>query len=181
MNRSAAVARSLTALINDDVEGAVEISSAFHGGAGSLYGAETADLIRFILDHDFTPDPTIKPKILAMLRVAAAAMELWGDVRLEDFVDVSGKWRYKHPPGIFTRLLYTAGVGQHGLQELRRMGAEQVKIRSHLPSGHCPACSRDIDTIFPIEHVPFLPHRDCTCDSPCQCSYAALPTPSSPS
>ena len=174
MKRSEAVAKSLTALINDDVETAVEISSNFHGGAGSLYDAETAKIVRFILDHEFTPDSTIKPAVLAPLRVAAAATELWGDVALEDFADVSGNWKYKHTPEIVTRLLYSAGLQQHRLRRLKRMGAEQIRIRSNHPSGHCPACSRDLGRVFPVSKAPFLPHPDCSCESPCDCSYVAV-------
>jgi len=176
MKRSEAVAKSLTALINDEVETAVAISSNFHGGAGSLYENETLNIVRFILDHEYTPDPTIKPKILAPLRVAAAAMELWGDVCLEDFADVSGSWKYRHTPELVTRLLYTAGLEQHRLLRLIQMGADQVLIRSNRPTGHCPACRRDLGVTFPIANAPFLPHQDCSCDDPCQCSYIAVQT-----
>jgi hypothetical protein len=175
MTRSEAIAKSLTALIDDDVERAVAISSNFHGGAGSLYESETVNIVRFILDHEYTPDPTIKPKVLAPLRVAAAAMELWGEFRLEDFADVSGNWKYKHTPELVTGLLYAAGLEQHRLQRLNMMGATRVQIRSGRSSGHCPACSRDLGTTVPIADAPFLPHPDCSCDSPCQCSYIAVP------
>ena len=175
MNRSEALAASLTALIEDDVATAVAISSNYHGGAGSLYESETAHIVRFILDHEFTPDPTIKAKVLAPLRVAAAAMELWGEFRLEDFADVSGNWKYKHTPELVTRLLYNAGLEQHRLHRLRQMGARRVLVRSDRPSGHCPACRRDLGRSFPVEEAPFLPHQDCSCDAPCQCNYLAVP------
>lgn len=175
MKRSEAVAKSLTALINDDLETAVTISCEFHGGAGSLYQTETTEIVRFILDHEYTPDSTIKPDVLAPLRVAAAAMELWGDVRLEDFADVSGNWKYKHTPETITRLLYAAGLEQHRLHHLKQMGARQVQIRSDRSAGHCPACRRDLGRRYPIALAPFLPHPDCSCDTPCQCSYLAVP------
>ncbi len=172
--RSEAVAKSLTALVNDDVETAVGIASSFHGGAGSLYENETIDLVRFILEHEYTPDPTIKPKVLAPLRIAAAAMELWGEVRLGDFADVSGTWKYKHDPETLTVLLHRTGLEQHRLLRLRQMGALVVRVRSNRPAGHCPACTRDLGRTFAIAEAPFLPHPDCSCDAPCQCSYLAV-------
>ena len=174
MKRSEAVAKSLTALINDDVGTAVAISSHYHGGAGSLYENETIGIVRFILEHEYTPDPTIKAKVLAPLRIAAAAMELWGEVRLDDFADVRGNWKYKHDPETVTFLLHRAGFEQHRLHRLEHMGARGVQVRSNRPAGHCPACTRDLGGIFPIARAPFLPHPDCSCDSPCECSYIAV-------
>lgn len=176
MTRSEAVSKSLNALLSDDIETAVSISSNFSGGAGSLFDNETAGIIRFILEHNYTPDPTIDPGILAPLRVIAAAMELWGDLNLADHADVSGNWNYKYPPELVTRLLHTAGLEQHRLERLRQMGARDITVRSSLPSGHCPACLTDLGKTFPIAAAPFLPHPHCSCQASCGCSYIAIPS-----
>jgi hypothetical protein len=177
MTRSEAVSKSLNALLGEDIETAVSISSAFSGGAGSLFDNETADIVRFILAHDYTPDPTISPEVLAPLRVIAAAMELWGDINLADHADVSGEWGHRHPPELVTRLLHAAGLEQHRLERLRQMGAREITIRSNLGSGHCPACRADLGKVFPVALAPFLPHPDCSCESSCSCSYIAIPSP----
>jgi len=177
MTRSEAVSKSLNALLSDDIETAVAISSNFSGGAGSLFDNETADLVRFILEHDYTPDSSIESGVIAPLRVIAAAMELWDDLNLADHADVSGDWGHKHSPELVTRLLHAAGLQQHRLEQLQQMGAREIKIRSNLESGHCPACQADLGKVFPAAIAPFLPHPDCSCKSSCQCSYLAIPAP----
>jgi len=177
MTRAEAVSKSLNALLSDEIETAVSISSTFSGGAGSLFDNETADIIRFILEHDYTPDPSIKPAVLAPLRVIAAAMELWDDLNLADHADVSGEWSHRHSPELVTHLLHTAGLEQHRLERLRQMGARKISVRSKLPSGHCPVCRADLGKVFSVTAVPFLPHPDCSCQNSCDCSYIAIPAP----
>lgn len=177
MTRSEAVSKSLNALLRDDIETAVSISSSFSGGAGSLFDNETADIVRAILAHDYTPDPSISAEVIAPLRVIAAAMELWDDINLADHADVSGSWDYKHPPDLVTRLLHAAGLQRHRLERLRQMGAREVSIRSNRSSAHCPACRADLGRTFPADTVPHLPHPDCSCESACACSYIAIPAP----
>ena len=177
MTRAQAVSKSLNALLSDDIDTAVSISSNFSGGAGSLFDNETADIVGFILAHDYTPDPSIKPDVLAPLRLMAAAMELWEDINLTDHVDVSGDWSHRHSPELVTHLLHTAGLEQHRLQRLRDMGARFISVRSSLPSGHCPACRHDLGREFPAANAPFLPHTDCSCQASCACSYIAVVTP----
>ena len=58
MTRSQAVSKSLNALLREDIEAAVSISSDYSGGAGSLFDNETADIARVILTHDYTPPPS---------------------------------------------------------------------------------------------------------------------------
>lgn len=173
MTRADALAKSLTALLSGDVETAASVASSFHGGAGSLYENESVAIVRFILEHDYTPDATIKPKVLAPLRVVAAAMELWGEVDINDFADVSGSWKYKHSPELVTQLLYNAGLQQHRLQRLRDMGSQEVEIRAGDTKDLCPACKADLGLSFPIHAAPFLPHSGCSCKGSCQCSYIA--------
>jgi|GEM_PF-1808914 len=173
MTRSEAVAKTVTALLNDDVELAASIASSYHGGAGSLYENESVNIVRFILDHDYTPDPTIKPGVLGPLRIVAAAMELWGEVDIKDIADVTGSWKYKYTPETVTHLLYTAGLEQHRLQRLREMGIQEVEIRSSQKNGLCPACQSDLGLPFPIDRAPFLPHPACSCEGSCHCRYLA--------
>lgn len=177
MTRSDAVSKSLNALLSDDIETAVSISSDFSGGAGSLFDNETANIVRFILGHDYSPDPSIQPEVLAPLRIIAAAMELWGDINLAEHADVSGEWNHKHPPEVVTRLLHTAGLEQHRLARLQQMGAREISVRSNRESGHCPACRADLGRIYPAASAPLLPHPDCSCESACDCSYIAIPAP----
>lgn len=168
MHRQAAVSLSLNALVNEDVQEAVTVSSNYHGGAGTLYEGETIAIIESILNHDYTPDPTLKPKVLKPLRVVAAAMELWGESDVRDFADVSGDWTYKFKPEEVIQLLYAAGLEQHRLGHFRAAGIRKIEIRN---------CARETDGIcreakgkvFPIEDVPILPHGDPSC----RCSYAA--------
>lgn len=177
MTRPEAVSKSLNALLSDDIETAVAISSDFSGGAGSLFDNETAEIVRFILAHDYTPDPSIGPDVLAPLRIIAAAMELWEDLILADHADVSGEWNHRHPPELVTRLLHTAGLEQHRLERLRQMGARQISVRSSLRAGHCPACLADLGKTLPATMAPFLPHPHCSCRDGCDCSYIAIPSP----
>jgi glycyl-tRNA synthetase (class II) len=81
MTRSEAVSKSITALLSGEAETAASIASSFHGGAGSLYENESVNIVRFILEHDYTPDPNIKPTVLAPLRIVAAAIEQNNDER----------------------------------------------------------------------------------------------------
>lgn len=173
MTRSEAVSKSITALLSGEAETAASIASSFHGGAGSLYENESVNIVRFILEHDYTPDPNIKPSVLAPLRIVAAAMELWGEVDIQEIADVSGSWKYKHDAEIVTQLLYTAGLEQHRLLRLREMGIKEVEIRSGRDSGLCPACQNDLGQTFPSSDPPFLPHRLCSCEDFCHCSYIA--------
>jgi hypothetical protein len=173
MTRAEAVAKTVTALLSDEVETAATIASNFHGGAGSLYENESVNIVRFILDHDYTPDPNITPDVLTPLRVVAAAMELWGEVNIDEIADVRGSWTYKYNPEIVTHLLYTAGLEQHRRQRLRDMGIQEVEARSNQETGLCPTCQADLGQAFPIDEAPFLPHRTCSCENSCHCSYIA--------
>ena len=177
MTRPEAVSKSLKSLLSHDIETAVSISSNFSGGAGSLFDNETADIVRFILEHDYTPDSSISSDVIAPLRVIAAAMELWDDLNLADHADVSGNWEHKHPPELVTRLLHAAGLQQHRLERLRQMGAREISIRSNRRSGHCPVCQADLGKSFPAALAPPLPHLDCSCEASCDCSYFAIPAP----
>ena len=105
-HRQEAVSQSLSALTNGKVPDAVTVSSNYFGGARTLYAQETVAIIECILDHNFTPDPAIKPKVLKPLRVVAAAMELWGESDLQEFAEVSGDWTYKFKPEEVIQLLY---------------------------------------------------------------------------
>jgi hypothetical protein len=172
MTRAEAVAKTVTALNSDELELAASIASSFHGGAGSLYENESINIARFILDHDYTPDPSIDPEVLAPLRVVAAAMELWGDVQVTEVADFEGSWTYQHSPETVVQLLYTAGLEQHRLARLGEMGIRRIGIRSDHEDGLCPACKADLGQTFPISNVPFLPHADCTCEQPCRCRYS---------
>ena len=173
MTRDEAVSQSIKALLTDEVEKAVAISSAYFGGAGSLYDNETAGIVRFILEHDYSPDPAIKPGVLQPLKVVAAATELWGQVAVDEVADVSGFWKYQHDPETVIRLLYRAGLEQHRLARLREMGARIVTLRSTGEEPPCPACAVDLGRDFPLDDAPFLPHRRCSCAGSCQCSYIA--------
>ena len=154
------------------VEQAVAIASGFHGGAGSLFADDSIEIVRSILAQDYSPDPTIKPGVLDPPRVVAAAMELWGEVDIADVADVSGSWKYCHTPEIVTRLLHTAGFEHHRLKRLREMGLRDVEIRPGQSSSLCPACQADVGKFFPIDTAPPLPHRNCSCENSCHCSYA---------
>lgn len=171
MTRSQAVARTVNALLEEDVAQAVTIASEFHGGAGSLFEEESADVVRSILEHDYTPDPAIKPGVLTPLRVVAAATELWGEVDISEVADVTGSWKYRHTPEIVTGLLHAAGLQRHRLNRLRAMGLRAVEIRPGHGPGLCPACRADLGRSFPIDAAPLLPHRDCSCETSCHCSY----------
>lgn len=177
MTRAEALAKSLAALIRGDVETAASIASSFHGGAGSLYENESIAIVRFILEHDYTPDPAIKPEVLARLRIVAAAMELWGEVDIKDIADVSGSWKYKHSPELGAQLLYKAGLEQHRLQRLRDMGSQEIEIRANHTKDLCPACKSDLGLSFPIHAAPFLPHPGCSCEYSCNCRYIAHQSP----
>ncbi|NNC89212.1 MAG: hypothetical protein HKN82_12200 [Akkermansiaceae bacterium] len=168
LKRSEAVANSLAALMRHDVETAVDLSSSYFGGAGSLYERETSSVVRFILDHEWSPDPAIPPEVLAPLRVVAAAMELWGQCEMSAFAEVSGVWAYAHDAETVTSLLYAAGVEQHRLQHLDALGVERVEIRSS-ELRPAPGCRATLGQSFPTRQAPLLPHDD----PRCQCSYQA--------
>lgn len=170
MKRQEAVSQSLQFLVNGNVEEAVTVSSNYCGGAGTLYERETIAIIEFILDHHYTPDPALKPDVLAPLRVVAAAMELWGASDVEEYADVSGDWTYKFKPNEVIQLLYTAGLEEHRLDHLRDAGVTKVTIR---PRAEMPApnCRNHAGKVFAIADVPVLPHSE----PACRCSYAAAP------
>ena len=168
MYRKEAVSQSLTSLVNGDVKEAVTISSNYYGGAGTLYERETISIIECILEHDFTPDPTIKAKVLAPLRVVAAAMELWGVREVQEFADVSGDWTYKLAPVDVIQLLYAAGLERHRLELMRKSGVKKVEVRARSDQP-AASCQKIAGQTFPIDEVPDLPHSDAAC----QCSYAA--------
>jgi hypothetical protein len=171
MHRQEAVSQSLNALINGKVPDAVTVSSNYFGGAGTLYEKETAAIIECILDHDFTPDPTIKPKVLKPLRVIAAAMELWGESDVQEFAEVSGDWTYKFKPEEVIQLLYAAGLERHRLDHLRHAGVRQIAVRNCADQA-ARICQETIGRIFAIEEAPILPHGD----PACRCSYATAPS-----
>ncbi len=168
MHRKEAVSQSLTALINENVEEAVAISSNYYGSAGTLYEKETISIIQLILEHDFTPDPAIKSEVLKPLRVVAAAMELWGAGDVREFAELSGDWTYKLQPESVIQLLYAAGLERHRLDQMRRCGVAKVVVRT-LGKNPGPACREVAGKLFPVEKAPVLPHRD----PACQCSYGA--------
>ena len=170
MHRKEAVSQSLNALINGDVDEAVAVNSNYYGGAGTLYEKETVEIIRCILESEYTPDPAIKSKVLNPLRVAAAAMELWGASEVQESIDVSGDWTYKLNPRDVMQLLYTAGLEQHRLKRLRDSGVKAVAVRTRNEKPAAP-CLEVLGKTFPIAKAPPLPHSD----SACQCSYAAVP------
>ena len=174
MHRKEAVSRSLSALLNGEVDEAVAISGNYYGGAGTLYEKETVAIIRCILDEEFTPDPTLKQKVLAPLRVVAAAMELWGAGEVQEFADVSGDWTYKFSPQDVIQLLYAAGLERHRLNHLREAGVKHVEVRNRAASAH-PACREVANRTYPIEEAPVIPHSN----PGCQCSYAAAPAEAS--
>lgn len=170
MHRKEAVSQSLTALVNGDADGAVMVSSSYYGGAGTLYEKETVEIIRCILENEYTPDAAIKLKVLKPLRVVAAAMELWGASEVQEFAEVSGDWTYRLSPRDVTQLLYTAGLEQHRLRRLQECGVKEVAVRTRNKKP-APACREVLGKIFPIAEAPSLPHGD----PACQCSYAAAP------
>jgi hypothetical protein len=156
--------------MHDDVRRAVQLSSEYFDGVGALYEEETVSIVRCILEHDWTPDAAIKPRVLHPLRVVAAAMELWGEGELKDFADVSGKWKYAEDPETITRLLYAAGREQHRLQHLRERRVRRVQVRSSSESPPA-ACLPDIGKTFAVGEAPFLPHRGVDC----RCTYMGAP------
>lgn len=164
MEPNEAVSRCLTALLNGQVREAVEISCNHSGGAGELYEKETVSLVECILSHDYTPDPSIKEKVLQPLRVVAAALELWGENDLKQYAEVSGDWTYRFKPEEVIKLLYAAGLEAHRLSHLRENGIKQVEIRS--TSSPLPdPCREHAGKTFPADRAPVLPHRtpDCRC------------------
>ena len=148
MDLQEAVSQSLAALIEGKVPDAVTVSSNYFGGAGTLYEKETVAIIECILDHDFTPDPTIKPKVLKTLRVIAAAMELWGESDVQEFAEVRGDWTH-----------------------LRHAGVRKIAVRNGADQA-ARVCQETIGRVFAIEEAPILPHGD----PACRCSYATAPS-----
>jgi hypothetical protein len=171
MYRKEAVSQSLSALIIGEVQEAVTVSSNYYGGAGTLYEKETVSIIEFILEHDYSPDPTIKAKVLKPLRVVAAAMELWGASDVKEFVDVSGDWTYKFKPEEVIQLLYAAGLEQHRLGHLREAGVKKISVRTRGEKAGS-ACRKMAGKVYAIDEAPVLPHGDPSC----RCSYAAAPS-----
>ena len=172
MYRKEAISLSLNALDRGEVEEAVAANSDYYGGAGTLYEKETIEIMRNILECDYTPDPGIENTVLQPLRVVAAAMELWGAGGVREFAAAGNEWTGRLKPEVISDLLYAAGLEEHRLDRFRAAGVEEVTIHTRRENP-APCCREDAGKTFRIDATPPLPHPDPSC----QCSYAAIRKP----
>ena len=178
MTKTQSVAESLTALESGDIEHAVSLSCEHSGKEGALYEQDTVSIVRTILEHDYTPDERLKERVLAPLRVVAAAMELWGSEEASQYAEITGNWDYRYNPAIALKLLHIAGVEKHRLKGLEAMGVEQVKITFPEATPLCAACAALQGQVFAIAEAPMLPLAACTGEVPCNGHYLAANTAS---
>jgi hypothetical protein len=177
MTKTESVAESLNALQSGDIEKAVMLCSNCSGGEGSLYANDTISIVRTILEDDYTPDTRLKERVLAPMRVVAAAIELWGVEEASQYAEITGDWNFRYQPTEALELLYSAGLEKHRLGGLTAMGASRIKVTFSETSPLCPTCRAIQGKTFTPAEAPALPLAECTGDTPCLGHYsAAKPT-----
>jgi len=159
--------------------GSFEAQQVFPRGMGIDWQNYRPDTDIRVLKRIFTAQPKILKSIsdhhLAVLRLLAGMMLLWGTNRNKDWISIGFETGLQFDNETAARMLLFYGRSQTELAEYRSSAVvEAVQVLAASDScAHCQALAAK-KTKYRLDRVPELPYEKCTSGKGCRCVFVAV-------